>query len=262
MAATVTDRADCTCRRRLRALLTPGGRKVRRSSSLAGGLGSGARSHDSVYEGFTDEGDRFLVPETLDTVATLLPWNWSITSVLTLSLLLLNAYCIAFARWSKWPHVFYFLFFRVCYDVGLGVLLRAQSERKAFTRWYERTLRAVGGVGSRHWLARLFHHLAATQIQRSPTSSSSPAVDVDSYPTAFRAWLVYKNLVNVILINDGLNYLLLGVKCFHWPTELSWLVALQYALGLFLALFNCTNPRTRARSAAGMTAQCCCVRLH
>ena len=36
-------------------------------------------------------------------------------------------------------------------------------------------------------------------------------------PTAFRAWLVYKNLVNVILINDGLNYLLLGFKCFHLP---------------------------------------------
>ena len=93
----------------------------------------------------------------------------------------------------------------------------------------------MGGVKSQHWLARLFHHLSASQIKLSP---STPVVDVDSYPTAFRAWLVYKNLVNVILINDGLNYLLLGVKCFHLPHTLSWLVLLQYALGVFLALFN------------------------
>ena len=195
---------------------------------------SGSR-HDSSYEGFTSDGERFVVPETLDTVATLLPWNWSITSLLTLSLLAANALCIAFAGWSKWPHVAYFLFFRLSYDVGLGAVLRAQSEHATFTRWYARQLAAVGGASSGHWVARVFHHLAASQIAHS---SSQPAVDVDSYPTAFRAWLVYKNLVNVILINDGLNYLLLGIKCFHLPTELTWLVVLQYAVGVFLGVFN------------------------
>lgn len=160
----------------------------------------------------------------------------SITSVVTLALLAANALCIAFAGWSKWPHVAYFLFFRLSYDVGLGALLRAQSENKTFTRWYDRQLQAVGGVKSRHWVARLFHHLAASQVVRSP--SQHALVDVDSYPTAFRAWLVYKNLVNVILINDGLNYLLLGVKCFHLPSDLSWLVMLQYSVGGFLGLFN------------------------
>jgi len=200
-----------------------------RRSSLTG------TRHDASYEGFTDEGERFVVPETLDTVATLLPWNWSLTSLLTLALLAANATCIAFAGWSKWPHVAYFLFFRLSYDVGLGAVLRAQSEHKTFTRWYAAQLQAVGGAKSGHWLARLFHHLAASQIARSP---SQPAVDVDSYPEAFRAWLVYKNLVNVILINDGLNYLLLGVKCFHLPSELTWLVALQYGVGVFLGVFN------------------------
>ena len=194
-----------------------------------------ATRHDPSYEGFTFEGERFVVPETLDTVATLLPPNWSLTSLLTLTLLAANATCIALAGWSKWPHVAYFLFFRLSYDVGLGALLRAQSEHATFTRWYDRQLQAVGGVRSSHWLARLFHHLAASQIARS---SSQPPVDVDCYPTAFRAWLVYKNLVNVILINDGLNYLLLGIKCFHLPTQLTWLVALQYAVGLFLGVFN------------------------
>ena len=204
-------------------------------SSRRSGSSLSAARHDLSYEGFTEDGERFIVPETLDTIATLLPWHWSVTSLLTLSLLAANASCIAFAGWSKWPHVAYFLFFRLSYDVGLGALLRTQSEHKTFTRWYEAQLRAVGGVKSGHWLARLFHHLAASQIVRSP---SQPAVDVDSYPAAFRAWLVYKNLVNVILINDGLNYLLLGVKCFHLPVQLTALVPLQYAVGVFLGVFN------------------------
>lgn len=109
-------------------------KKGRRSASLAG---SSSRVHDDAFEGFTDAGEQFLVPETLDTVATLIPWNWSVTSVLTLSLVLLNAYCIAFMQWSKWPHVFYFLFFRCCYDIGLGSILRAQSEHKTFSLWYQ-----------------------------------------------------------------------------------------------------------------------------
>ena len=223
---------------------------------------TGAR-HDASYEGFTDEGERFVVPETLDTIATLLPANWSLTSLLALALLAANALCIALAGWSKWPHVAYFLFFRLSYDVGLGALLRAQSERKAFTRWYDRRLQAVGGVYSAHWLARLFHHLAASQIAYSP---SQPPVDVDRLPTAFRAWLVYKNLVNVILINDGLNYLLLGIKCFHLPAQLTALVLLQYAVGVFLGVFNwyttprhSTTPHTRT---PGRTVSHSLVALH
>jgi len=140
---------------------------------------------------------------------------------------------VFFGGLSKWPHVFIFFFWRLAYDVGLGLLLRAQSERKWFTKLYI-SLYERGGT----W-KQLLDHLARMQL----FPSDRAAKPIDQYPTCFRAWLVYKNLVNIILVNDGLTYLLLGLKCFHLPSQGLWAllspsVMAQYGVGLFLCVFN------------------------
>jgi len=61
---------------------------------------------------------------------------------------------------------------------------------------------------------------------------------IESYPQEFRAWLVYKNLVNIVLVNDGLTYLLLFYAAFRLPEQWDALVLVQYALGVFLGVFN------------------------
>ena len=216
-------------------------------SSLHSSLSS-PRHSARAFDGFTSSGERFVVPATLDTVATLLPQHWSLTSVLTLALIAVNAACVACMRWSKWPHLLYFLFFRISYDVGLGLILRSQSRHGSFTAWYEAAVARAGGVKSSHWAARVLHHLTQSQLVSS-RGEDGQQLDVDLLPAAFRSWLLFKNLVNLILINDGCNYLLLAVKCAHLPEHITALVLLQYATGAFLALFNCQPDAAQPRTA-------------
>lgn len=179
--------------------------------------------------GFTEDGQQFDAPETLNTAEVFLPQNLSLGSGLSAICILTAAYLTFFGGYSKWLHMAIFFFWRVSYNVGLGAILSEQSKHKRFQKWYLRHY----GDGS-NWKAQLFDHLARRQL--------APAVrearPIESFPQCYRAWLVYKNLVSIILVNDGFTYLLLGIKCFAPPPALDLLTVGQYLVGLFLCLFN------------------------
>jgi len=206
----------------------PTERKNSAAAKAASSSSSSGPHGPNSQVGFTAAGVKFHVPETLNTTEIFLPHNLSIGSGFSLLCFLTAAYLTFFGGFSKWLNVFIFFFWRTSYDLGLGLILRAQSERQWFLRGYLRVY-ARGG-----WVASLLDHLAVMQLP-SEVRASTP---VTSYPQEFRAWLVYKNLVNVILVNDGLTYLLLGYKCFLLPDSISLLVVGQYAVGIFLCLFN------------------------
>lgn len=200
------------------------------SQSQSSHADAGDKLSEGHHWGFTGAGEKFQVPDTLNTVSTLLPHNLSIGSALTLLCILTSAYLVFFGQLTKWPHICIFFFFRCGYDIGLGLILRAQSEHKWFFKNYV-TLYNKGGA-----FRRLLNHLAESQLHRDVRKHKK----IDEYPAEFRAWLVYKNLVNLILINDGISYLLLGLKCFHIPAwqDVDYLVIGQYLLGVFLCVFN------------------------
>jgi phosphatidylethanolamine N-methyltransferase len=201
------------------------------SSSKAVAASAEVNKAGTGHWGFTEDGTRFDVPDTLNTMEIFLPHNLSIGSAISLTCVLISAYLVAFGGYSKWLHIGIFFFWRLSYDLGLGLILRGQSEHKTFMKFY---LRHYGDGSS--WKAKLLDHLAIRQLP-SDVRARTP---ITSYPQVFRAWLVYKNLVNIILVNDGLTYLLLGLKCFHFPpTEgFTLWVMLQYFVGICLALFN------------------------
>lgn len=190
-------------------------------------------SSTPVLNGLTDDGERFAVPDTLNTVNTFLPQNMGLVSATTLILLLCSAYLVLFGNLNKWYHICWFFVWRCSYDIGLGVILSQQSQHRMVTKWY-RKYRGTSTAPASTPVHKLLDHLAKSQLPASlrPTFLQ--------YPLAFRSWLVYKSLVNFILVQDGLNYLLLAIKVFKIPTwhDVSLLLMVQYLAGIVLSVFN------------------------
>lgn len=186
----------------------------------------------NVLDGLTDDGIKFHVPDTLNTVNTFLPVNIGIASFATIILLCCSAYSVLFLNLNKWYHIIWFMLFRVSYDVGLGILLRQQSQFRSITKWYIKQRGYTTQYTNRTTKQLLFDHIAAYQLHHSVRNQ------ILSYPIDFRAWLVYKSLVNFILVQDGLNYLLLALKLWKLPNEFSTLLLVQYGVGIMLSVFN------------------------
>lgn len=173
------------------------------------------------------KGEKFLVPETMSTVSAFYPWNLNPASILSLFFGTTLMYITFFAGWPKWVNICAFMFWRLCYDVGLGIILTYQSKHQSVTRLVERLLADKSSP-----LAAFLLKLAGAALPKEY------AVKIDSYPSGFQAWLLYKHLVNIVLVNDGCSYVLLGFKCFNAPDSISLVLIGQYLVGLFLCLFN------------------------
>ena len=127
-----------------------------------------------------------------------------------------------------------YLFWRACYNVGIGWLLHNQSHHKTLVRWAEKTKvfvdPATGKNPHPNWY-RLFKHELETKI-RSDYS-------FDKAPIEYNTWLVFRRLVDLILMCDFVSYCLFAIACSHHPTDESILMsALRWSSGIVLVLFN------------------------
>ena len=181
--------------------------------------------------GVLPSGERFAVPELMSVFTgqvdprsyrSPFTWVWVGSYVLT--------FCTIFFYFSgyvgKWFFCVQFAFWRLWYNVGLGLMLRRQSEQKAFLDWYKRTIKP-----SAYW----------TDILRSATIFASPKAEAYSpakFPDEFNAWVVYRGIVNVILANDLSSYVALVIVCWEKPEFLaSPLDIFGYLFGLGLIVF-------------------------
>jgi hypothetical protein len=57
-------------------------------------------------------------------------------------------------------------------------------------------------------------------------------------PPDYNAWLVFRGLVDFVLLNDFASYLLFALAFAERPPMLTWLDGLRYAAGLGLCVFN------------------------
>lgn len=187
-------------------------------------------NNSSSLDGLTDDGTKFVVPDTLNTVTTFQPQNIGLVSALTILCLSISAYTVFFCNYTKWLHIIIFFIFRCSYDIGLGIILRNQSQYRTVTKWY------IKQRGYSTEPTSLYHkvldHVASYQLPITIRNN------LMLYPVDFRAWLVYKSLVNFILVQDGLNYILLAIRLFKVPDHISLLLLLQYTIGIVLCVFN------------------------
>ncbi|CEP00408.1 hypothetical protein PBRA_001462 [Plasmodiophora brassicae] len=195
---------------------------------LAGKRASPTPSRSPIRKGIDEDGKPFDVPETKSVVDSLtIPALWSGPTLIIIGSMVANV-VVAYALPTSVPcAIGVFAFFRLAYNVGLGVALHYQSHHRSLSRFASRCLRQKGSLSCRfiHWLAegRMRH---------------VPDFDPALYPDAFVTWLAFKTLVDLILVNDGLCYLILVTKCWNLPDHGSIIVFLQYVTGILLIAFN------------------------
>lgn len=130
----------------------------------------------------------------------------STLTLLTIASLLAQpvAYFYLPGAWRGPLFLAYFAFWRGAYDVGLGWVLRRQSERRWIVRllrswgWLDTRGQGEGAKWARWWKRELEAKLGSEGYRWEDT------------PEEFNAWLMFRQLVDVILLKW------VAPMCFTW----------------------------------------------
>jgi len=166
--------------------------------------------------GITANGQRFVVPTIKQTINInlkrwgFLEWWQATTLVLNFGLLLLPLSAEFFIGW--------FLFWRLAYNLGLGILLKKQSDTQ--------------------WLTNTYKNLPESNIFKVLFKRVIKVYKVDEYPAEFNSWVVFRMIVDIVLGNDFFAYIVFCIKYFEIPDPIDLGAILCYIVGIGLILFN------------------------
>lgn len=174
-----------------------------------------------------------MVPKTEDMVRTLFDprVRKSVTDIIIVGVLTfycslyfllpescrIPVYCVLFAFW------------RLAYNGGIGLLLDMQSKEKRLTRLAKEYKLFEKSSSDKLWHRILKHDL-----------SSKMENDYDFYlaPLEYNTWLLFRHLVDLILMSDFTNYIMLAVSCFSTTNQPVLIKTGRWTAGIFLILFN------------------------
>lgn len=197
-----------------------------------------ARAKPKKTFGRTPDGTVFTVPVTHDMVSQLLdprqPKNLS--DLVVLAILALHI----LAAWLLPSHLkmpvfgLIFAFWRASYNIGIGYLLNIQSNHRRLVRWANNLKlfeNPTSGENPRPWLYRLLKHELEAKIPDD--------YEFEKAPIEYNTWLVFRRLVDLILMCDFMSYCLFAIVCGHRPENENLLMgALRWAVGISLVAFN------------------------
>ncbi|KZT35944.1 hypothetical protein SISSUDRAFT_1008125 [Sistotremastrum suecicum HHB10207 ss-3] len=190
-------------------------------------------SKDEVVWGKTPGGIVFRVPTTHDVLTALFHPSYPKSHLDILNLGLLGLQLVLFAYLSN--HVarifflFYFAFWRAAYDLGLGWVLTKQSKKK----WIVREVQRLG------WLDESRKPAIRAWIKKQLAGKMGKDYSFDDLPLEYNTWLLFRQLVDIILLNDFLAYCMFAFSCFRVPTGLSLGVhIMRWIGGIALIAFN------------------------
>ncbi|KAK7055518.1 phosphatidylethanolamine N-methyltransferase [Favolaschia claudopus] len=187
---------------------------------------------DEVVWGKTPGGEVFRVPTTHD-VLTLFHPAYPKSHLDLFNLALLGLQLVLFAvlprNVAKVFFFVYFAFWRGAYDAGLGWILTKQSKKK----WIVRQVQKLG------WLDPERRPAVRNWIKAQLAGKMGKDYSFDELPLEYNTWLLFRQAVDVILLNDFLAYCMFSFSCFRVPEGLSLFVhILRWAGGLLLIGFN------------------------
>ncbi|KAF2268733.1 phosphatidylethanolamine N-methyltransferas-like protein [Lojkania enalia] len=179
----------------------------------------------------------FIVPQTHDMVSQLLsptqPKNLSDLAVLAvLTGLAFTFYALpSRARIPIFAAIF--LLWRAAYNAGIGWLLHMQSNHNRLVLWAKNSNifeNPATGKNPHPTLYRLLEREMETKIPKDYNFAEAPL--------EYNTWLLFRRVVDLILMCDFVSYCLFAVACFNQPDE-SWLLwVLRWSTGVILFLFN------------------------
>ncbi|QUC20151.1 uncharacterized protein UV8b_04392 [Ustilaginoidea virens] len=202
------------------------------------GSGHAKIKRGSKTYGRTPDGTVFVVPTTHDMVSQLLdprqPKNLSDAIVLAiLASMIATAYLLP-AEWKRFVFALTFLFWRGCYNIGIGVLLHVQSHHRRLITWAKRWKLFEDpktGQNPRPWLYNL--------IKRELEAKIPEDYKFEDAPLEYNTWLVFRRFVDLILMCDFVSYCLFAIVCGRTPQGEHALIGIaRWATGIALVGFN------------------------
>ncbi|KAI9471424.1 phospholipid methyltransferase-domain-containing protein [Zychaea mexicana] len=176
----------------------------------------------------------FRVPATRDMVTALLnpKEKKSFFDLLTLGTMAVEiALLFLLPTWAKQTlFIFIFFFWRLAYNAGLGALLKYQSDSRGLVRMAQKyqIFDQDANPKAYRWLK--------TQL----SMKMGDDYDFASAPIEYNTWLLYRQLVDLILMNDFTSYICFTLAWFNLSPQSTFIFgdALRWAGGLFMILFN------------------------
>ncbi|KAJ7658493.1 phospholipid methyltransferase-domain-containing protein [Mycena rosella] len=187
---------------------------------------------EEVVWGKTPGGEVFRVPTTHDVLTLFHPsYPKSHLDLLNLALLGLQLFIFAVLprNVARVFFLVYFAFWRGAYDAGLGWILTKQSKKK----WIVREVQKLG------WLDPSRRPNVRNWIKAQLAGKMGKDYSFDELPLEYNTWLLFRQAVDVILLNDFLAYCMFAFSCFRVPEGLSLFVhILRWVGGFLLIAFN------------------------
>lgn len=153
----------------------------------------------------------------------------SLFDILTLATLLFEIVLLFLLPRKAAQYLFLglFLFWRLAYNVGLGILLKYQSDKQGLVKLAKK-YRIFEDPGKRKWLK--------TQLSMKMHQD----YDFESSPIEYNTWLLFRQLVDLILMNDFGSYVCFAIAWFNTNPRSSFFMdeQLRWIGGIFLILFN------------------------
>ena len=180
----------------------------------------------------------FTVPQTHDMVSQLLspsqPKNFS--DVIVLAVLAIHILAAYFLPSSLRVPLFaiLFLFWRGCYNVGIGYLLHIQSHHRRLVVWAKKSKIFVDpktGGNPHPMLYKILKREMETKIPED--------YKFEDVPVEYNTWLVFRRVVDLILMCDFVSYCLFAMACGGSPADENFgLTVLRWITGWILFGFN------------------------
>ncbi|KND02139.1 uncharacterized protein SPPG_02633 [Spizellomyces punctatus DAOM BR117] len=185
--------------------------------------------------GRVPDGTVFSVPQTHDLIQTLFSPKEpkTLPEWITLGAMAFEISLFLFTNTPRGVFLCFFIFWRCMYNFGLGVLLSAQSRDRALVRWAKRIGLQSNPTKPRTWWAQFL----VNQVKRK--MSKDVQYNYETMPIEFNVWILYRGLVDVILVNDFTCYVLFAISFYQYPEGGHGLKdVLRYAGGVLMLLFN------------------------
>lgn len=127
-----------------------------------------------------------------------------------------------------------FMFWRASYNIGIGYLLNVQSKHRRIVTWARRWRlfeAPSSGNQPRPWLYNLLKSEFETKIPED--------YQFDKAPLEYNTWLLFRRVVDLILMCDFVSYCLFAIVCSSPPAGESLGIYLtRWGLGIGLVGFN------------------------
>lgn len=190
-------------------------------------------------KGITFNGETFVVPQTHDMVKTLFDPTVRKSMFESVIIMLLVANTLVFYFFPDSGlririFVAMYIFWRLCYNFGIGYLLNQQSNRFRLVEW-SKQLNLFGKLPS-SFLSRLVQ----TEVQTQMGSK----YNINEHPVDFNTWLIFRKVVDLILMQDFTTFVCLFVACCvsnnnqFLHGQPNWLTVTRLMVGVALIVFN------------------------